>query len=148
MRGCHRVVRDGSLGPGLEASRVGRGDRSWNGPRDGNRVRKRAKPAPDQRPRRTPARWSDSSGRNAREPRRAETTAGQTIGCTMQAHGCVLGLGFGVVVSLAKGFFSTFEEVEKRRLKRVKEEAWSTLRSILQSIKIDLRFRRKKSFRD
>ena len=60
----------------------------------------------------------------------------------------VAGLGFGVVVSLAKGYFSTVEEDEKERLKGVKEEAWSTLRSILRSIKIDLRFRRKKSFRD
>lgn len=58
------------------------------------------------------------------------------------------GFGFGVVVSLAKGFFLTVEENEKRRLRDVKKEAESTLKSILQSVRIGVLFRRKRSFRD
>ena len=42
----------------------------------------------------------------------------------------VAGLGFGVVVSLAKGYFSTVEATEKERLKGVKEEAETTLKSV------------------
>ena len=54
----------------------------------------------------------------------------------------IVGFGFGVVVSLAKGYFSTVEEDEKKRLNSVKEEAESTLRSVLRS----MRSRKKKSF--
>ncbi len=44
----------------------------------------------------------------------------------------VAGLGFGLVVSLAKGYFSTVEATERERLKGVRKEAVSTLRSILR----------------
>jgi hypothetical protein len=48
----------------------------------------------------------------------------------------IVGFGFGVVVSLAKGYFSTVEEDEKKRLNSVKEEAESTLRSVLRSMRL------------
>ena len=57
------------------------------------------------------------------------------------------GFGFGVVVSLAKGYFATVEENEKSRLKDVKKEVDSTLKSILQLPSIGALFRRKRSFR-
>jgi hypothetical protein len=60
----------------------------------------------------------------------------------------IVGLGFGVVVSLAKGYFSTVEEDEKERLKGVKEEAETTLKSVLGSLGLRLSpiFRRKRDF--
>jgi hypothetical protein len=58
----------------------------------------------------------------------------------------VAGLGFGVVVSLAKGYFSTVEEDEKERLKGVKEEAETTLKSVLGSLRLSSIFRRKRDF--
>jgi hypothetical protein len=60
----------------------------------------------------------------------------------------IVGLGFGVVVSLAKGYFSTVEEDEKERLKEVKEEAETTLKSVLGSLRLRLSpiFRRKRDF--
>ncbi len=57
----------------------------------------------------------------------------------------VAGFGFGVVVSLAKGYFSTVEEEEKSRLRDVRQEAESTLESVLQSVRISALFRRKRS---
>jgi hypothetical protein len=58
----------------------------------------------------------------------------------------IAGLGFGVVVSLAKGYFSTVEEDEKERLKGVKKEAESTLKSVLDSLRVGSIFRRKRDF--
>ena len=58
----------------------------------------------------------------------------------------IVGFGFGVVVSLAKGYFSTVEEDEKERLKGVKEEAETTLKSVLGSLRLSSIFRRKRDF--
>ncbi len=58
----------------------------------------------------------------------------------------IAGLGFGVVVSLAKGYFSTVEEDEKERLIGVKKEAESTLKSALGFLRLGLIFRRKRDF--
>ncbi|MBH30505.1 MAG: hypothetical protein CMG71_00770 [Candidatus Marinimicrobia bacterium] len=60
----------------------------------------------------------------------------------------VAGIGFGVVVFLAKGYFFAVEENEKPRLRDVKKEAELTLKSVFQSVKIGAFFRRKRSFRD
>jgi hypothetical protein len=58
----------------------------------------------------------------------------------------IIGFGFGVVISLAKGYFSTVEEDEKERLKGVKEEAQTTLKSVLGSLRLSSIFRRKRDF--
>ena len=58
----------------------------------------------------------------------------------------IVGLGFGVVVSLAKGYFSIVEEDEKERLKGVKEEAKMTLKSVVGSLRLSSIFRRKRNF--
>ena len=58
----------------------------------------------------------------------------------------IVGFGFGVVISLAKGYFATVEEDEKERLKRVKEEAEKTLKSVLGSLRLGSIFRRKGDF--
>ena len=60
----------------------------------------------------------------------------------------IVGSGFGVMISLAKGYFSTVEENEKERLKEVKEEAKTTLKSILGSLRLGSIFRRKRYFSD
>ncbi len=60
----------------------------------------------------------------------------------------VAGLGFGVVVSLAKGYFSTVEENEMSRLREVKREAELTLKDILQSLRISSLLRIKRFHRD
>ena len=60
----------------------------------------------------------------------------------------IVGFGFGVVISLAKGYFSNVEEDEKQRLKGVKEEAETTLKSVLGSLRLRLSpiSRRKRDF--
>jgi len=58
----------------------------------------------------------------------------------------VVGFGFGVVVSLAKGYFATVEEDEKERFKGVKKEAETTLKSVFGSLRLGSIFRRKRDF--
>jgi hypothetical protein len=58
------------------------------------------------------------------------------------------GLGFGIVIALARGYFSIVEQDEKRQLKVVKEKAMSNIRKLVPAIKIGSLFRRKKSFKD
>jgi hypothetical protein len=51
-----------------------------------------------------------------------------------------------VVTSLVKGYFSTVDEDEKERLKGIKEEAETTLKSVLGSLRLGSIFRRKRDF--
>jgi hypothetical protein len=57
------------------------------------------------------------------------------------------GLCFGFVIAFAKGYFSTVEEDEKRRLKDIKEKASLNMRKLVPSISIGSLFKRKRSFR-
>jgi hypothetical protein len=60
----------------------------------------------------------------------------------------LVGLGFGFVIALAKGYFSIVEEDEKERLKFVKEKATLNFKKLIPSIRIGLPFKKKSSVRD
>jgi hypothetical protein len=57
----------------------------------------------------------------------------------------IVGFGFGVVISLAKGYFFTVEKDEIERLKGVKEEAETILKSVFGSLRLPSIFRRKRN---
>ncbi len=58
----------------------------------------------------------------------------------------IVGFGFGVVISVAKGYISIVDEDEKERLKGVKKEAKTILKSIIGSLRLGSIFKRKKDF--